>query len=251
MQDESSHSPLKFYAAIKICAAYQLVLLAIVALICGYQVATGKISSFSFLFSQWDAKHYLAIAKNWYQAVGDERVLIVFFPLYPILIWCLSNLMPAILAGFIISNLASVVGHATFAVYLSELGFESRAVWRIMLLLFVSPVMIYFTNLYSESLYLALTASFLLLLQRGQMFGSALLGLFAALTRLMGVLTIIPLALSNINLRGPRPTVSRWFWLSPAPRNPDTGSPDTGRVAWRRIRACTVLRGKPRSIWRA
>ena len=215
MQDESSHSPLKFYAALKICAAYQLVLLALVALLCGYQITTGKISSFSFLFAQWDAKHYLAIAKNWYQAVGEERVLIVFFPLYPILIWCLSNLMPAILAGFIISNSASIVGHAAFAVYLSELGFSRKVLWRTMGLLFVSPIAVYFTNLYSESLYLALTAGFLLLLQRQKMFSAGVLGFLASFTRLMGVLTILPFALANVIFQDKRPTLRSWFWFAP------------------------------------
>ena len=42
--------------------------------------------SFLGIWDRWDAAHFLKIAQNGYTAVGDDRFLIVFFPLYPILV---------------------------------------------------------------------------------------------------------------------------------------------------------------------
>lgn len=37
-------------------------------------------------FSHWDSPHYIDIAENGYVNDGEQRLFIVFFPLYPFLI---------------------------------------------------------------------------------------------------------------------------------------------------------------------
>lgn len=61
--------------------------LALYALAYGFYRAGGGTQSFagSFeaLWTHWDVRHYLGIAKDGYTSVGDERLRLVFFPLYP------------------------------------------------------------------------------------------------------------------------------------------------------------------------
>ena len=40
--------------------------------------------SFMPLWCHWDVNHYLNIARDGYVATGDERLRLVFFPLYPL-----------------------------------------------------------------------------------------------------------------------------------------------------------------------
>src|SRR3989442_15600924 len=38
------------------------------------------------VWNRWDATHYQNIAQHGYQAIGEARFLLVFFPLYPLLV---------------------------------------------------------------------------------------------------------------------------------------------------------------------
>ena len=57
--------------------------------------------SFEQLWLHWDTRHYIGIAQDGYTAVGDERLRLVFFPLYPLLmrlvspLWWRRPLLPA------------------------------------------------------------------------------------------------------------------------------------------------------------
>ena len=44
------------------------------------------------IWNRWDATHYLDLAKNGYVAVGESRVSLVFFPLYPWLVRAMAFL---------------------------------------------------------------------------------------------------------------------------------------------------------------
>ena len=48
--------------------------------------------SFEQLWLHWDTRHYIGIAQDGYTAVGDERLRLVFFPLYPLLMRLVSPL---------------------------------------------------------------------------------------------------------------------------------------------------------------
>ena len=47
-----------------------------------------------FIWTQWDAPHYLGIAENGYVTEGDARLHIVFYPLYPYLVRGLHAVIP-------------------------------------------------------------------------------------------------------------------------------------------------------------
>src|ERR1700730_34269 len=62
------------------------------------------------VWNRWDAIHYQNIAQNGYQAIGEGRFLLVFFPLYPLLVRLVAFLArDYVLSAFIVSGIASVV----------------------------------------------------------------------------------------------------------------------------------------------
>lgn len=141
----------------------------------------------------FDAQHYLSIAENGYQTEGDARLLLVFFPLYPVLIRLLAGITGNYLvAGLIISNLCFVLaGLVLYELILPDYGQETAI--RTVKFLCLTPATVLFSAPMSDSLFLLLTLLTVYLARKKRyVFGSAI-GFFAALTRLPGVLLVIPL----------------------------------------------------------
>ena len=144
-------------------------------------------------FSYNDAHHYVFLSKYGYQSTGEGEEFIVFFPFYPILIRLFTLIIGnPYLAGLVISNIGSVIGHAAFALFLLEAGFEESKVWKIMGLLFLTPISIYFCMIYTEGLFLAETALLLYFLEKRNYSLAIIAGFCAAFTRSLGVFCIIP-----------------------------------------------------------
>jgi hypothetical protein len=144
-------------------------------------------------FGYNDAHHYIFLSKHGYQSTGEGIEFIVFFPFYPLLIRIFSLFLGnPLLAGLVISNIASVIGHIAFAMFLIEAGFEKCKVWRIMGLLFLTPIAIYFNMVYTEGLFLATTALFLYFLEKKYYSLAVIASFCAALTRSLGFFCIIP-----------------------------------------------------------
>lgn len=203
--------PLSFGAALRLAAAYQALLLGTVLSVAWFRGAARTSAGLRDLFANWDAVHYLAIADHGY-GVNES---IVFFPLYPLLISALNGVLSSVVAAALISNLASIVGHAAFFVFAGELGLGRASRTRVAALLCASPIMVHFANGYSEGLFLGLSGLFMLALQRGRMASALGLGILASATRVPGVLFAVPFALANLEWRGRRPVASRWFWATP------------------------------------
>ena len=142
----------------------------------------------------WDARHYVNIIENGYVAVGDDRLLIVFFPLYPMVCRCLSFMtgMPAVPAALAVSNLA-LLGCGGAVWRLAEADGGETLGRRAMLMLMFSPMTYFFSIAYSESLFLLVTLLAVLMARRRR-FGWALaFGAMASGARLLGMATAIPI----------------------------------------------------------
>jgi len=143
---------------------------------------------------RWDAAGYLSIAENGYTAANQEYL--VLMPLYPLLVRLLS--IPLLgsteLAAVLLSNIA-LVG-AGWALYLlvHETHGNILAKRAVQLLMF-SPLSVFFSVPYAESLFLFLTMLSILLARRQQFIGAVIVGMLASFTRLAGILTIIPVLL--------------------------------------------------------
>ena len=149
------------------------------------------------IFGRWDTWYYLRIAAAGYQraAAGDQNEG-AFFPLFPMLVRGVAVLtrLPLYLAGLLVAwtcfALAVRAVHGLFA----DVAGEERAT-RATAALLVFPGSLFLTAVYTESLFLLLSAT-AVRAARWRAFGLA--GLAAALaagTRPNGVLVLLPVAI--------------------------------------------------------
>jgi hypothetical protein len=158
---------------------------------------------------RWDSGYFLAVATNGYGAGKD---LTAFYPLYPALIHVSSWFVGSpITAGFLIS-LATFVGalYATYA--LVRLDFSEDVAVATVLLLAFFPTSLFFSAVYSESLFLLLSVATIYEARRSRWIWAGVLGFLAALTRNSGVFLIVPVAI--LMLYGPCADGSRRVWRS-------------------------------------
>src|SRR6202011_17894 len=98
-----------------------------------------------------------------------------------------------LLAGLVISNLAFLAALAyIYALSKMEFGDESTAFHAIFYIA-IFPTAIFFSAVYTESLFLALTVASVYYARRGNYITSGIVGALAALTRVEGVLLVLPL----------------------------------------------------------
>gem|GEM_PF-1386477 len=133
-----------------------------------------------YLLIHWDSVHYLQIALN-----GFDRPS-VFFPLYPFLITLFSVFLPAIFSGFLISFLSLAAALFYLNLLLKETGLK-KIYNRTAILLLSFPSALFFSLIYTESLFIFLTVAFFYYLQKRHWRTAALIGFLAALTRNVGI----------------------------------------------------------------
>jgi hypothetical protein len=159
---------------------------------------------------RWDSIWYVHIAQHGY----DSAAATAFFPLYPLLIGALSfSTASAVIAGMTISLLA--FGAAMFAIHrLACLETDTATARLTVLLLAFAPVSLYFGAVYSESLFLALSAGAALLARRERWGWAGVLAGLAAATRIDGVLLVVLVLLPRRERRFDRRRL--WMLLAPA-----------------------------------
>jgi hypothetical protein len=165
---------------------------------------TGITSSFGRLGNlltapavRWDSIWYLQIAEHGYRHVQQA-----FFPLYPLLVRLFSPLTgSAAVAGILISNVALLVGLG-LVLRLTELELGKREARLAVALLAFTPVAVFFSAGYTESLFLALSAGMFLAARRERWASAGLLGGLAVLTHPTGLLLVVPFAV--LFFYGPR-----------------------------------------------
>lgn len=175
--------------------------------------------------ARWDASWYLVIAHYGYRPdLGSFTASrAAFFPLYPLGIRGFSDLgLPPVLAGVLISLVAFALalygihrlatlelepahllasGHLLTPGHLLAPGQPSRARLAVLLTAF-APMAFFFSALYTESLYLALSVGLFWCARHGRWMAVGILGALAAATRSTGLLLLLPALL--LYLHGPR-----------------------------------------------
>jgi hypothetical protein len=157
--------------------------------------------------NRWDAGWYLAIAEDGYD-LPDARP--AFFPLYPLLIRLVGTPIDALgveqgrafeLAGVLISLVAFLVGLQLLH-RLTEIELGLEAANNTVLLLAFFPMSFYFSAIYSEALFLALSVASVYEARRSEWWRAGLLAALATATRSQGVCLVVPIAI--MLLYGPR-----------------------------------------------
>jgi hypothetical protein len=164
--------------------------------------------------ARWDASWYLVIAHYGYRPelfpFTSQRA--AFFPLYPLGLRGISWLgAPPILAGVLLSVLA--LGFALYGIHrlttlelatapaLARLGSGEVARLAVLVTAF-APMAFFFSAVYSESLYLALSVGVFWFARQGRWAWVGLLGGLAAATRSTGLVLALPALM--LYLYGPR-----------------------------------------------
>ena len=192
--------------------------------------------------ARWDGAWYLVIAHYGYRpdlgALTASRT--AFFPLYPLGVRGLADLgLAPVIAAVVLSIAALAAGlyglHRLTTLEVARLQLPGGGeVARLTVLLSAfAPMAFYFSAVYSESLYLALSVGVFLCARRGRWASAATLGALASATRSTGVLLIFPVVL--LYLYGPR-----------ADRDPDR-APDGRRMVGEGLTVPSLLRAlRPR-----
>jgi hypothetical protein len=168
-------------------------------------------------FARWDSVWYLAIANDGYPPDDPRRA--AFFPLYPLLVRAVSGIVrEPIVAGVLVSlacfAAALVLLHRLTALELGEPA-ARMTIWALALF----PGAVFFSMVYSEALFLALSVGAVYAARTGRWAWAGAAGALAASTRSAGVLLLVPLAL--LWLRPPAGQARRlrdgaWLALVPA-----------------------------------
>jgi hypothetical protein len=146
-----------------------------------------------------DAVYYLDVASHGFVHARPQNL--AFFPLYPSLIRVLgffigSNVVAGALISIVAFALALVLLHR-----LAELELGHRAADATVLLLAFAPLSFFFTAIYTESLFLLLSVGSVLAARRERWALAGVLGGLATLTRVTGILLIVPLAIMRLHGR--------------------------------------------------
>jgi hypothetical protein len=153
-----------------------------------------------------------------------------FFPLYPLGLHALSDLgLQAVLAGVLFSLAAFAVAlyclHRLTTLELASSGRPgSREIAGLAVLVTaLAPMAFYFSAVYSESLYLALSVGVFLCARRGRWAWAGVLGMLAVATRSTGLVLVLPALM--LYLYGPRADRLPDFDRALSSRGPSEGEP--------------------------
>jgi len=170
------------------------------------------------IWNRWDAVHYLALAEHGYVATGEGRVSLVFYPLYPGLVHLAAFLTQNYLAAaFVVSGIASV-GAGLLLKRLARLDSGEEVAQNAVWFLFIFPTSYFLHIGYTESLFLALTLACFLAARSGRWAIAGVIGMFACLTRVNGLILMPALALEAFSqYRTARRINWRWLWIGIMP----------------------------------
>ena len=157
----------------------------------------------------WDGLWYRLIARDGYE-ISEGTAKAAFWPLYPWLMEQGSRLTgwAAESVGYVISNL-SFLGALIIVYRIVSIDFDRDVARRTLWALALFPTAVFFSAVYTESLFLLLAAGALLAARQGNWWVAGLVGLLAALTRSAGVMLLAPFAVLFIQQHGW--DIRRWF----------------------------------------
>lgn len=153
---------------------------------------------------RWDAPNYLGIALHGYSTPHDAA----FFPLYPLLAGGLTTLLGAghsLIAALLVSNLGTLAAFVALALLAAgEAGAVEVdvAASRSVRMLAVYPFAFVLAAPYADGLFAGFAICALLLARRGRWTWAALCVFLATLTRLEGLILLVPLLYEYATSRG-------------------------------------------------
>jgi hypothetical protein len=180
-------------------------------------------------FARWDSAWYLTISHAGYD---HDPARTAFFPLYPLAMHGLGFVVGSDLIAGVLISLGSFFVALVLLYRLTALELDAPVARVTVLLLAFCPMAYFFSAVYSESLFLALSLGCFWQARMGRWAWAGALGGLAAAERNGGVLLLVPLVV--MFLYGPRG---------------DLGSPVRAVRHWRLGRLLPRYRVTPRLAW--
>ena len=169
---------------------------------------TGWVQNLVEPLRSWDGLWYTSIADQGYGLFKEANP--AYWPLYPWLMEGLSRVtgMPFEVAGWLLSNIFFVVALG-FVYALVRVDFPESIARITLWVLALFPMAVFFSAVYTESLFLMLAAGALYFARTRSWALAGILGLLAALSRSNGVMLLLPFAVLFIQQYGWSPR--RWL----------------------------------------
>jgi hypothetical protein len=173
------------------------------------------------MWTRWDSWEYEEIARKgyWYDfnAEPNPYGTVACFPLYPMAVRAVGLVLGGryVLAGLLVANLASMVGFVILFQWALWRA-DRKAAWLTTALAISFPPGLFWSALYPQSLFFALSVGSLAMMLDGRVAGSCLLTALATATRLEAVALIPALVLIRVAHRGWQ--IGRdllWFLITP------------------------------------
>jgi len=151
-------------------------------------------------WQRWDTNWYIQIAQHGYD-VGNGTTN--FPPLYSFLVGLLGRVLVGqyMLAALIISNLAYIIA-LVYLYRLTTRHFDEATARRTLLFMATFPSAFFLLSGYTESLYLALALAAFYYAEDKRWLLAAFLVALAGLTRIQGVILVLPLGYLYLQQRG-------------------------------------------------
>lgn len=160
-------------------------------------------SYFTLLRTAWmksntDVQHYLDIAEHWYVNDGEERLFIVFFPLFPLMVRGLNLIIGnSYVSAQVINTVASsLTAGITYLTLLPDLG-RKRSVCGAFIIQ-ILPGAIFMNSPMSEPLFMLFSVCVFYFLNRKKLLIAGIFAALAGATRSLGVLLAVPIAYVGI-----------------------------------------------------
>jgi hypothetical protein len=163
------------------------------------------------MWYRWDAGFYTATALYGYQwsTFREPRADMAFFPVYPLSIRGLNRIVGcsqvscALVNGLLISNIALLASvYLLFEIVKNNI--TSAVAYRSVALLLISPISIFLSGCYTESLFLFLNLLTFQALRKNKFYISLITSSISCLTRPVGVSLFLPLLFYSWNQSGRR-----------------------------------------------
>lgn len=147
---------------------------------------------------RWDSSYYVFTAQHGYEALGQTA----FFPFYPLVMRAVATVTYSEVVAGVLVSLVSFAVALVLLHRLAGIDFGPAVARRTVWLIALFPASVFFSAVYTEGLFLALSVGAVYAARRGSWAWAGALGGMAALTRNTGVL--IGVAVLLMYLYGPR-----------------------------------------------
>jgi Mannosyltransferase (PIG-V) len=161
---------------------------------------------------RWDSIHYLAIAEHGYATKANTA----FFPLEPVLQRAVGVIAGSNVVAGIVISVGSLVVATVLLHRLTTLELGREAADATVLLILFAPLSFFFSALYTESLFLALSIGAVYAARCERLRLACVLGALAAVTRVTGILIVAPIVLFELRSRGRLRVRMAWILIVPA-----------------------------------